>query len=118
MQEFIQFMSSPPRPLPLAPIFSCHWLLKHLLLHFCYWSSGIFSSPFFPLNNSWAIFSFLCFLKKHLCQRFFFKHQLFMRNSQYRFFTQSFVKMPQIDGCIEYRSYNTSQSIDGRRKQG
>lgn len=72
-------------PPPPTPICSCNWLLKHLLLHFCYSSSGIFSSPFFPLNNSWAIFSFLRFLKKQLCQLFFFKHQLFMWNSQYWF---------------------------------
>jgi len=99
-------------------IFSCLWLLKHLLLHFCYLSSGIFSSPFFPLNNSWAIFSFLCFLKKQLSQLFFFKHQLFMWNSQYRFFTRSFGKMPQIDGCDEYWSHNTCPSAYGWRKQG
>lgn len=29
------------------PVFSCHWLLKQLLLHFGYLSSDIFSSLFF-----------------------------------------------------------------------
>lgn len=103
------------------PVFSCHCLLKHRLLHFGYLSSSIFSSLFFPLNNLGNFFFFFwCFLKKQLCQLFFciFLIIFLCRIGNIRFFAQSFVKMPHTDDCIGYWAHKVSQSTQGEKNKG